>query len=108
MEDGEFHLSRDEVLQATIYTEKQGGGIRVLGNGESAASMDITEHGGRVNVQGQDINVLASMNATEHGGSVAVTGKGRMRTVATMGVNQYGNGAVSTWDKNGNRLATLK
>lgn len=28
-------------------------------------------------------------------------------TRAVMGVTHYGNGAVSTWDKNGYRLATL-
>ncbi len=44
----------------------------------------------------------------DHGGQVEVLGKGIDKTRAGMGVNEYGNGAVSTWDKNGYRLATLK
>ena len=35
----------------------------------------------------------------EHGGFVGVRGKGEGR--ASMGINPSGNGAISTWDKNG-------
>ena len=37
-----------------------------------------------------------------------VYGKGNTDSRAVMGVNEYGNGVVSTWDKNGDRLANLK
>ena len=48
------------------------------------------------------------MKADDYGGHVHVTGKGDDNSRAGMGVNEYGNGAVNTWDKNGYRLATLK
>ena len=35
------------------------------------------------------------------GGTVLVSGKGEGKAV--MGINEYGNGAISAWDKNGNR-----
>ena len=39
--------------------------------------------------------------------SACVFGRGNIYSRAKMGVNEYGNGAVSTWDKNSYRLATL-
>ena len=42
------------------------------------------------------------MTNTEHGGRVYV-GNNQGENGAAIGVNQYGNGAVSTWDKNGYR-----
>ena len=48
------------------------------------------------------------LSVNEHGGRVSVRGKGNNETRAVMGFNEYGNGGVSTWDKNGYRLATLK
>ena len=46
----------------------------------------------------------AKMYASERGGAVAVIGKGgkdENNIWAAMHVDEYGNGAVSTWDKNG-------
>ena len=37
----------------------------------------------------------------EHGGQVEVVGKGEGK--AGMGINEYANGVVATWDKNGYR-----
>ena len=52
-----------------------------------------------LNKQGKPAVELAS---TEYGGRVDVfNNQGKNR--ATMQVNEYGNGAVSTWDKNGYR-----
>lgn len=48
------------------------------------------------------------MNVDENGGVVSVYGRGSDYSRALMGVSESGNGAVSTWDKNGDRLATLK
>lgn len=35
-------------------------------------------------------------------------GKGHETSRVAIEINEYGNGTVSTWDKNGYRLATLK
>ena len=44
----------------------------------------------------------AEMEVTEHGGRIDVfNNQGENRAV--MSVNEYGNGAVSTWDKQGYR-----
>ena len=66
--------------------------------------MGIKEHGGGVAVAGKDGEGSALMSLNENGGYVGVFGKGSDTTSAKMGVNEYGNGAVSTWDKNGYRL----
>ena len=50
----------------------------------------------------------AQMSIDEYGGHVSVHGRGNSYSRAQMGGNEYGNGAVSTWDKNRYRLATLK
>ena len=48
----------------------------------------------------------ALLYADDRGGRIEVNG--RDEVLAAMGVNKHGNGAVSTWDKNGYRLASLK
>ena len=42
---------------------------------------------------------MAALSIDELGGRVQVNGKGE--GAAAIGINEYGNGAVSTWDKNG-------
>ena len=66
--------------------------------------MAISEDGGLVTVHGKDGAESGGMRISENGGSVSVFGKGNSDSRAIMGVNEYGNGAVSTWDKNGYRL----
>lgn len=58
----------------------RGGRVEVLRVGSGSTQMYIDEHGGRVEVYNNQ-------------------GKNR----AAMGVNAFGNGGVSTWDKNGYR-----
>ena len=41
------------------------------------------------------------LRAVEHGRHVVARGKGE--GMAMMSITEYGNGAVSTWDKNGHR-----
>ena len=48
------------------------------------------------------------MIVNEEGGAVHVFGKGNDTSRAAMSVNEYVNGAVSKWDKNQYRLATLE
>ena len=78
--------------------------------GKSRVTIGVNERGGRVEMNGKNLESGASIGVYEHGGSVAVFGKGGDRTEAraVMAVNEYGNGGVSTWDKNDYRLATLK
>lgn len=49
---------------------------------------------------GKDAASVAGLRGGEHGGKVGVTGTGERK--AAMGINVYGNGVVSTYDKNGN------
>ena len=58
--------------------------------------------GGRVIVSNNQGETCATMGITEYGGRVDVfNNQGKNR--AAMSVSEYGNGAVSTWDKNGYR-----
>ena len=68
-----------------------------IGNGK--AVLTITEHGGLVVVYGIDGQSLASLGVDKRGGRVNVFGKTKIN--AAMGINEYGDGAVTTWDKNG-------
>ena len=69
--------------------------------------MSADEDGGYVSVRG-NAGGGAEMKTDEHGGYVFVYGKGSGDARAAMSVTEYGSGAVSTWDKNGYRLANLK
>ena len=83
-----------------IRTHEDGGIVRVSRD-DGIASMFVTEDGGIVVVSGKDSG-SAKMGIDEHGGRVEVfNNQGKNR--ATMGVNAFGNGAVSTWDRNGYR-----
>ncbi len=50
---------------------------------------------------GKESKPVIRLSIDERGGHVSVYGKGKGQ--AAMGINEYGNGVVSTWDKNGNR-----
>lgn len=58
-------------------------------------------YGGYVGAIGRDGKSWARLAIDEYGGCVRVTSKGEGEAV--MGINAYGHGAVSTWDKNGHR-----
>ena len=65
-------------------------------------------NGGTVRLSGgKEGHLAVTMESDEDGGNVTVYNKGGESRVI-MGVNEHGNGAVSTWDKNGYRLANLK
>lgn len=78
--------------------------ILVRSDDERAATLGIGEHGGRVAVTDNGAGTRAIMAVNTHGGYVGVFGKGDSKTRAVMSVNEYGNGGVGTWDKNGYRL----
>ena len=56
-------------------------------------------------LEGHEIDTdkpLAGLCVDEHGGKVHVYGK-KSEGAALMSINEYGDGAVSPWDKNGYR-----
>ena len=89
---------------ASLSINERGGHAGVYGK-IGAVGIEINEHGGVVGVYGKDgeLQKLRSMlgNNDEHGGVVGVKGKGEGKAV--MGINEDGNGDVSTWDKDGYR-----
>lgn len=110
MHAGEDHASlgvRDRVLSdggIWMYADDYGGRLDVKGKGlfdGGAVYIRIDSQGGGVEVSGND-GGSTKMGTDEHGGRVDVfNNQGKNRAV--MGVNEYGNGAVSTWDRNGYR-----
>ena len=95
---------------AAMTNDEHGGIVNVINkDGRPGASMSNDEHGGRINVEvlgiagfGEARKTTAAMFTGEHGGRVDV-GNNQGKKRATMGVNAYDNGAISTWDRNGDR-----
>ena len=88
-------------VAVALDTDEHGGVVNVYGKDGGSAGMRTDEHGGVVKVYRKD-GGSAGMFIDEYGGSVSVTNnQGKIRAV--MGINEFGNGAVSTWDKNGYR-----
>ena len=56
----------------------------------------------------EDGDALVEIKNKEYGGEIVVFGKGSEYSRVSIGVNKCGNGVVSTRDKNGYRLSTLK
>ena len=95
-------VDQDGKMRVRLTTTEHGGFVSAIGkDGKSVALLGITEHGGSVSAIGKDGKLAALLAAKEHGGYVHVEGKGK--GMAVMSINDYGNGAVSTWDKNGYR-----
>ena len=86
-----------------LDTDNANGSFFVFGkDGGGGAAMNINADGGSVAVYNNQGTPCASMDAHADGGSVGVSNnQGKPR--AAMGINEFGNGAVSTWDKNGYR-----
>ena len=106
---GEIECTRLTVVDANgktgviLTVDEHGGVVSAIGkDGKSGALLGINEHGGTVGTYGKDGKPRAGFGVYEHGGHVEVRGKGE--GAAVMSINEYGNGAVSTWDKNGYRL----
>ena len=77
--------------------------------------MSANTSGGIVTIRDNDLRKMAQLKADKHGGRVDVfgieslsglvelLGNDSQRSRATIGVNRYGDGAIATWDKHGNR-----
>ena len=101
---GRVYVWGKDGIRPKVFLDVHDDGGLVLVRGKdrkAAASLAATEHGGRVSVYDKDDKPAASLAFTEHGGRVEVSGKGEGKAI--MAINEYGNGAVSTWDKNGYR-----
>ena len=79
-----------------------------LGSGKEKLAVKLNvnprRYGGYIGVGGtedQSAGSFVSLAINEHGGGVTVFGKGEGK--AAMSINEYGNGDVSAWDKNGYR-----
>ena len=102
--------------EVEITAREDGAGVFVVRNDNQAgASITAREDGGEARVSGDSKSqaspfprAYVKMGINENGGHVSVRGKGIDEARAVMAVNEYGNGAISTWDKSGYRLATLK
>ena len=91
--------------RAAITVMGEHGNVSLSGeDGEGSVYMTVDDRGGYVSVRSKEGEGSAHMALNENGGYVGVFGKGSETTRAIMAVNEYGNGAVSTWDKNGYRL----
>ena len=62
----------------------------------------------KLKVVGSDGKPRVTLSIGEYGGRVNVFGGGDYGIRAVMGVNPYGNGGVSIWDKSGQRRANLE
>jgi hypothetical protein len=91
---------------AIMNVDKKGGGyFSAFGKGgKGKAIMSADETGGFVGVSSKASGGIASMNVDEYGGKFGAFGKGSDKAGASMGINEYGNGAIGLWDKNGNKL----
>ena len=89
-----------------IGSNEHGGNVLMIGKefltNPRGVEMHITEFGGAITVKNNKWEEGVKLVATEDGGMVVLcNNQGEIRAV--IGVNEYGNGAVSTWDKNGYR-----
>ena len=89
-----------DVVQLRV--SEHGGVVVVLDKDEKpGAVLGVDEHGGVVVVLDKDEKTGAKLSVTEYGGRVDVYGKVDRTSRAVLGVNKFGHGAVSTWDKHG-------
>ena len=94
----------------SVYDGNADSRAHMLYSGFTALGGDGSEAGlssYHIRVSGDNDGRAVMLEFDEHGGRVHVFGKGKNMS-AVMGVNEYGSGAISTWDKNGYRLASLK
>ena len=91
---GRIDVNGKDSVSATMLTEAHGGIVTVSGNGGSV-EMGTDEHGGRV-------DVFKRNKQFKH--RAAISANNRLsKHRAAMSVDAFGNGAVTTWDKNGYR-----
>ncbi len=85
-------------------TEDTGGRVMIGVKDEAQVALYASEDSAAVSVENEVWE--AALGVAEDSG-VAVYGKGDYMPRASIHVDSLGNGTVATWDKNGDRLATL-
>ena len=91
---GEIECTKLTVIGGEVIVSGKDGKTKVLLGG--------TTSGGAVGVVGNDGKMKVSLGVMKRGGHAGVMGNdGKWK--ASLGVTELGNGAVSTWDKNGYR-----
>ena len=89
-------------VAVALDTDDANGSVLVFGKDGGAAAMNINADGGSVAVYNNQGTTCVLVSVNEDGGFVSViNNQGKPR--AAMGVTEYGDGVVSTWDKNGYR-----
>ena len=97
-----FNFDNADTTRVRIYGDESGGYVVTkTEKGLPRAVVACTTRDGPVVEIYDEPRRAVSIQLDEHGGYVQVKGKGE--GAAVMGINEYGNGAMSTWDKNGYR-----
>ena len=117
-------FGKEKEGSAGISIDENGGRVEIFGKGKSGlqAEMNITNDGnGEVIVWGRSGS--AAMGVGKYGGRAEFYGPtptlffmpmtddwrlGARSSCAAIGINEHGNGGVTAWDRNGDRLAELK
>ena len=81
------------------------GGVITVGDKETKRSVTlaIVGDGGMLSVAGKD-GGRVDIAVDKYGGRIGIFGKGGNKERAGIGVNEYGNGTIGLWDKNGYRI----
>ena len=100
-------IDKEGKTVVSMNTDTDGGKVAVYSNdkeGRGVVGLVIDEHGGRVDIRSsREPSTFAQMCIEENGAAIILYGRGGAGSVQ-MGINEYGSGVVSTWDKNGYRL----
>ncbi len=102
----ELEIRKDGELAMSLEATKHGGTIALCRKGNSLGGVYIgnEEYGATVSVYGRNgpSDGMVRISVAEHGGIVSVYGEGKSQIA--MGINEHGNPAIGSWDKNGFRL----
>lgn len=95
---------KDGKSNAKLFIIEQGGGAGVNGKDQkSSVLLGTDELGGWISIRGKgkDEKPMAVLMIDEHGGKLSTRGNGDSKASAIMGINTFGDGTVSRYDKNG-------
>ena len=90
---------------AVVLASSEEGNVIALAGKQGKAAIGLLSHedvGNSLTICNKQGEEVVMLHSTEYGGRVDVLNN-QAKPRATMGVNEYGNGAVSTWDRNGYR-----
>jgi hypothetical protein len=92
------------VLGVALHAGVDGESVEVYNDSEQrVGSLGVIGGTGAVGVFDTEGVLASAMGVDPNGGKVVVYGKGELKSQAVLGINQNGNGTVSTRDKNGDR-----